>query len=146
MREQHGQQQELQNDSQAPSLMPYLDATLERPCQAREQKVRRARGKRVAVQYLISTIRARALVRVFSSPIVCYPTWQRTQGVQQQRPKQQPKQLPRPAFSMAAPQMHIEPCGNATQAVSKALGCWLPEQSSWHATGRFEARAARSKA
>ena len=40
---------------------------------------------------------------------------------------QQPKQLPRPAFSMAAPQMHIEPCGNATQAVSKALGCWLPE-------------------
>ena len=83
MREQHGQQQELQNDAQAPSLMPYLDATLERPCQAREQKVRRARGKRVAVQYPISTIRARALVRVFSSPIVCYPTWQRTQGVQQ---------------------------------------------------------------
>ena len=83
MREQHGQQQELQNDAQAPSLMPYLDATLERPCQAREQKVRRARGKRVAVQYRISTIRARALVRVFSSPIVCYPTWQRAQGVQQ---------------------------------------------------------------
>ena len=38
--------------------MPYLDATLERPCQAREQKVRRARGKRVAVQYLMSTIQS----------------------------------------------------------------------------------------